>query len=100
MQPIELLWARIKNSAGRQYSKSTALEDEKQRLNRQFEILETEEGQDGVRVIIEHVDAVILKSSAEIEAEEETKRTETESDFATSSSDGSISGSYDEHVET
>ena len=48
LQPIELLWARLKNSAGRQYIKSTTLEDVKQRLNRQFETLETEEGQDGL----------------------------------------------------
>ena len=46
------------------------------------------------------MNAVILKFRAEIKAEEEAERTETESDFATSSSDGSISGSYDEHVET
>lgn len=52
LQPIELLWARIKGAVSRQYTKSTTLEDVSNRLNHQFQLLDSEEGKDGIYSII------------------------------------------------
>lgn len=44
LQPIELVWAHMKNTVARQYSYKTTLDDVRFRLNREFEKLLTEEG--------------------------------------------------------
>ena len=89
LQPIELLWARIKGAVGRQYNKYTTLRDVSERLNTQFQVLDTEEGRSAVQAIINHVDTVIEKFQAEIAAEEEAERTETESQYSDESRENS-----------
>jgi hypothetical protein len=53
LQPIELLWARVKGNVGRQYNKQTNLSVVKQRLEIEFANLAQPEGKLGVENMIE-----------------------------------------------
>ena len=91
LQPIELLWARVKNAVAKEYSKQTTLSDVRHRLEHQFSKLDTDEGLEAVLAIINHVDKVIAKFSGEIYASEcdddshiDGVETETDSEFSDS----------------
>ena len=53
----------------KQHSKDTTFGDVRKRLNEEFLKLETDEGQEAIHAIIEHVDKVILKFMDEIRQE-------------------------------
>lgn len=100
LQPIELAWARIKGNVGRQYDDKTKLTDVHERLLRQVELLDTDEG-------IAYINKVIEKcyqksanmwneinkdeedengASKEANQEENNKKDESGSDSSSSSS--------------
>lgn len=70
LQPIELLWAHIKRGVGRQYSSATTLSDVKVRLDAEFELLYTTEGNSLIERIISSVERTISKFEEEIRQEE------------------------------
>ena len=53
LQPIELLWARVKGNVGRQYTVGTTLEMVYERLLQEFDNLETPEGEEAIGKMIE-----------------------------------------------
>ena len=61
LQPIKLIWARIKSSIARSYSKTTTLQNVKDRLDEESNILETAESRSVIRNIVQHVDKIINK---------------------------------------
>ena len=56
LQPIELIWAHIKGNIARKYSLETNLTAVKQRLDEEFEKLNSSEGGLLVQRIMSHVD--------------------------------------------
>ncbi len=91
LQPIELLWARVKNAVAKEYTKQTTLSDVRHRQEHQFSKLDTDEGREAVLAIINHVDEVIAKFAGEIYASKcdydshiDGVETETDSEFSDS----------------
>lgn len=72
LQPIGLVLARMKSAIAQQYSNTTKLQDVKNRLDREFHLLPTDEGKEAVSKIIDHVDCIINKFIQEIRDEEES----------------------------
>ncbi len=99
LQPIELVWRRIKRAFTRLYTNNTTLKDVKVRLHKQFEILETEEGRDAISKICTHIDSIIDKLKKEIdefERVEDLDSEEEEEDSSSVSDNLSISDSSSE----
>ena len=48
LQPIEILWVRVKGEIGCMYTRDTTLADVGRRLRRQFELLESYKGQNAI----------------------------------------------------
>ena len=61
LEPIELLWARMKGNIGRNYSLETTLRKVSEKLKIEFEKLNTEGRQNAIRDMIHHVDKVISR---------------------------------------
>ena len=84
LQPIELVWAHVKGSIARAYTNSTSFQDVRDRLDRQFEMLCTSEGESIITNIIHHVDKILTKLVTESRNRENIlqggSETETESD--------------------
>ena len=59
LQPIEMVWARVKSAASRGYSKEISLQDVRTRLDQQFLSLNTDEGSSANSSIVLHVDKII-----------------------------------------
>ncbi len=91
LQPIELVWARIKNSIGRQYTRGITFQDVKNKLEVEFKNLSTDSGRDSISRILSHVDKVIEKFFDEIRAAEELEATESDSDCNSDESNSSTS---------
>lgn len=53
LQPIELVWARVKGNIGRQYDINTKLSDVYERLLKEFDNLDTEDGKNYINKVIE-----------------------------------------------
>lgn len=83
LQPIELVWARVKGNIGRQYTNSTTMTEVKERLYHQFELLHTVEGREAIFSICRHVDSIVEKLVEEIEQSEidEMISVDEDSDF-------------------
>lgn len=66
LQPIELLWARVKGNVGRKHTAQTTLDDVVASLDAEFEHLRTDEGQNraGGRT---HISAMIDATTAIVE---------------------------------
>ena len=86
MQPIELLWARIKGRIAKCYSTKTSLKDVRERLTKEFEDLSGEKGHDVIAAIIDHVDLVIKKFLVETQLEEDVHENDIENLTLTASS--------------
>lgn len=71
LQPIEMVWARIKDAVARSYCKGIQFGEVRRKLDEQFELFETEEGQQAISNIIDSVDKVISKFLSEIAQDEE-----------------------------
>ncbi len=67
LQPIELLWARVKGKIAGCYNNDTRFEDLKHKLIDQFDRLSGVEGSTAIRSMVNHVDSVINKFSQELE---------------------------------
>ena len=70
LQPIELLWARVKGAVARQYSKNTTMFDVRNRLENEFQLLMCDSGASTIRDIVVHVNGIIQKFQDEIVEQE------------------------------
>lgn len=70
LQPIELVWALIKNNVAKSYKKGITFTEVRANLDKQFEALCTTDGSNVIGRIIDSVDAVIEKCMNEITREE------------------------------
>ena len=75
----------MKGNIGRKCSLGTTLRQVSERLESEFEKLNTEEGQNSIRDMIDHVDKVISKFMATILQEKEDCLTESDSSAIDSS---------------
>ena len=91
LQPIELLWAFIKGNIGRSYTVGTTLHDVETKLEEQFRLLRSETGDVLIQCMVESVDKIIAKFSAEILEEEDIITGSEGSDGATNESDSDLS---------
>jgi transposase len=71
LQPIELLWARIKGYVGRQYLIDSTLTLVYQRLKDEFAAMDEEEGREGVLKYIEKTYTTAMKLYNEMDKEAE-----------------------------
>jgi transposase len=71
LQPIELVWARVKGNTGRQYNSETKLTDVRDRLIEEFDRLDTDEGIKYINKVIEKTFRLSKKLWDELHAEEE-----------------------------
>lgn len=92
LQPIELLWARVKGAVARLYTKETTLRDDGERLQHEFEKLESEAGEEAIAAIVDHVDNAIRKFLEEIARDER----HDDSGFTTESDASTVSDSNKE----
>ena len=70
LQPIELVWACVKSSITRIYSRTITFNDVQSRPKEEFEFLSGEKGSNSILAIIDHVDQVVSKFLCEIERDE------------------------------
>ena len=70
LQTIELIWAHIKGNVARKYSMETNLNAAKQRLDMEFEKLNSSKGSLLVQKIVSHVDDRIKELEQEIREED------------------------------
>lgn len=86
LQPIELIWARIKSAIAKDYSRDTTFKEVGERLLAQFEVIKGEEEADIIGSVIDHVDKHLNRFLEEIYDEEQAgdntncEISETESD--------------------
>ena len=73
LQPIELVWAKIKRNIAAQYNKDNTQCDMRNRLCNEFEELSSEEGRESILRIIDLVKDVMKKFLEEISKEEENE---------------------------
>ena len=71
LQPIELVWARIKSSIARRYKKGTTLQDVRARLVTKFNRLNTDGDAEAISSIIQHFEGAIMKFLQEIREDED-----------------------------
>lgn len=71
LQPIELLWAKVKGAAARTYKKGITFREVRDNLEKQFEELVSEDGATSIGKIIDSVDETISKLLTQIAREEE-----------------------------
>lgn len=75
---MEKLWARVKNSIAKIYSKTSTLKEVRQKLLKKFEYLKTEIGKESVGRILRYVDRVVAKVLTDVNQDEEMERSSTE----------------------
>jgi transposase len=71
LQPIELVWARVKGNVGRKYTKDTSLDEVYTRLLEEFQQLDTDAARDAVGKMIEKCSALTLQMYSEMDLEEQ-----------------------------
>ena len=76
LQPIELVWARIKGNVGRQYSKESTLDLVYQRLVHEFDMLDSNEARGKLNSMIEKCATVALDFYNKMEEEDDTAEEE------------------------
>ena len=82
---------RIKGAVARLYTNTTTLNDVKERLHKQFEILETEEGRDAISKVCTHVDPIIDKLKKEMNEFEKVEDLDSEEEEDSSSVSDNLS---------
>lgn len=98
LQPIELLWARVKGNVGRKYNSSTTLDDVVRHLDAEFENLRGDTGrhrEDGRS----HVEAMIATTTAisQAMAQDEIDDEEADGELSSDEESSSDSGSGSEN---
>lgn len=71
LQPIEMVWAKVKGNVEQKYKKGINLAEARQNLELEFTQLLTEENSERIGRIIDSVDRTISKFLAEIRREED-----------------------------
>lgn len=95
LQPIELLWAMVKGTVGRQYNNETTLELVHQRLMAEFDRVLTS-GHDSVAAMIENCAEKSLKFFREMEQDDVDGEDDVDNDLDDNDDEASDSGEVQE----